>query len=228
MSEVVLVAEDLVRSFESTGGTKVLNKANLSIQAGQAVAVTGVSGCGKSTLLHILGGLAKPDSGKVTIKGQNLTELSKSKLGSLRNKELGFVYQMHHLIGELSIEENVALPLLVAGLKWKEAIERANELLTQVGLGEHSKKSPSQLSGGERQRTAIARAIANKPSCVIADEPTGNLDYHTAKNVINILLDACKNYNCSLLVATHDLELASKLNKHYEMRNGRLYETKST
>lgn len=222
MSEMVLIATELSHSFATSGGPSVLQRAALEVAAGEAVAVTGVSGCGKSTLLHILGGLARPDAGQIEVAGTALGGLSQTQLGALRNRKLGFVYQQHHLIGEFSAQENVALPLLVGGTEWEPALASARELLAAVELTEQARRVPAQLSGGERQRVAIARALVNEPACVIADEPTGNLDPKSAAVVTELLLANCRQRNCGLLVATHDLNFADRLQRRLELREGKL------
>lgn len=222
MSEPVLMAESLRKSYPGTGGGEVLAGASLSMRSGESLAVVGASGCGKSTLLHMLGGLAAPDSGTVTLAGSALTGVSPAQQGRLRNRHLGFIYQMHHLLGEFSAVENVAMPLEVAGCATKQALDRARALLARLGMEEHFGKLPGALSGGERQRVAVARALVNEPDCVLADEPTGNLDRKSAAAVLDLLLEQCSELGCALLMATHDLAQASQLDARRELRDGRL------
>lgn len=209
-------------NFAASGGPEVLRGTNLSVSAGETVAITGVSGCGKSTLLHILGGLAWPDTGEVSVGGTVLGGLSQTALGQLRNRQLGFVYQSHHLLGEFTAAENVAMPLLVAGVAWDTALAQAQDLLAAVGLPGKAPQYPGKLSGGERQRVALGRALVNKPACIIADEPTGNLDRHSAATVVRLLLAACAERSCALVVATHDMGFAACLDRQLELREGNL------
>jgi len=199
---------------------EVLKGVNLSIAAGERVAIMGASGSGKSTLLHLLGGLEKSSGGEVILDGVNLSKTSATKLARLRNKSLGFIYQSHHLLGEFTVLENVAMPLLIAGLSVKEAAAKANELLRRVGLGHRIEHKPGELSGGERQRAAVARALINKPSLVLADEPTGNLDSKTAEQVYQLMLELNQELNVSFLVVTHDHDLAAKMGKVLHMEDG--------
>lgn len=199
---------------------EVLKGVNLSITKGERVAIMGASGSGKSTLLHLLGGLEKSTGGEVILDGVNLNKTSPSKLARLRNKSLGFIYQSHHLLGEFTVLENVAMPLLIAGLPVKEASNRASELLKRVGLGHRIEHKPGELSGGERQRATVARALINKPSVVLADEPTGNLDSKTAEQVYQLMLELNQELNVSFLVVTHDHDLASKMGKVLHMEDG--------
>jgi len=180
----------------------------------------GASGSGKSTLLHLLGGLEKASGGEVILDGVNLNKTNATNLAKLRNKSLGFIYQAHHLLGEFTVLENVAMPLLIADLPVKEAIKRARELLQHVGLGHREAHKPGELSGGERQRTAVARALINRPSVVLADEPTGNLDSKTAEQVYQLMLDLNQELKVSFLVVTHDHDLAIKIGKVLHMEDG--------
>ncbi len=221
-SAAVLQATDLEKSFAGTGGGIVLAGASLQLCSGDSLAVMGASGCGKSTLLHVLGGLVKPDAGEVLLAGANLTSASLTEQGRLRNRHLGFVYQFHHLLGEFSAAENVAMPLLIRNVARPQALERAQELLAAVGLAALAGQPPATLSGGERQRVAIARALAGEPACLLADEPTGNLDRHTAAAVIDLLLSQCSERSCALLLATHDPEQAAKLANRSELHDGKL------
>jgi lipoprotein-releasing system ATP-binding protein len=199
---------------------EVLKGVNLTIGAGERVAIMGASGSGKSTLLHLLGGLEKPSGGEVILNGINLNKVSAVKLARLRNSSLGFIYQSHHLLGEFTVLENVAMPLLIADLPIKEARIRAVELLQRVGLGHRIEHKPGELSGGERQRAAVARALINKPGVILADEPTGNLDSKTAEQVYQLMLELNQELNVSFLVVTHDHELAAKMGKVLHMEDG--------
>ncbi len=205
----VLKAENLNKSFVLAGQVvPVLKDISLKLNAGEFLSVTGPSGAGKSTLLHLLGGLESPNSGTVFIQGQNLNALNTQDLNRHRNRHLGFVYQFHHLLPEFSALENVAMPLIIRRENREVATFKAQELLKKVGLGKRLLHRPAELSGGERQRCAIARAMAGDPSLILADEPTGNLDVHTAEEVFGVLLDLCKEKQLALVVVTHDEKIA--------------------
>jgi lipoprotein-releasing system ATP-binding protein len=217
----ILQCQQLSKRYDQGGlHVEVLKGVDLQIGVGERVAIMGASGSGKSTLLHLLGGLEKASSGSVVLEGVNLNEVSGAKLAKLRNKSLGFIYQSHHLLGEFTVLENVAMPLLIAGLTVAEARRRAVALLTRVGLGHRVEHKPGELSGGERQRAAVARALINKPSVILADEPTGNLDSKTANQVYELMLELNQELKVSFLVVTHDHELASKLGKVLHMEDG--------
>jgi lipoprotein-releasing system ATP-binding protein len=199
---------------------EVLKGVDLTVATGERIAIMGASGSGKSTLLHLLGGLEKSSGGEVILDGVNLSTISQTKLAKLRNKSLGFIYQSHHLLGEFTVLENVAMPLLIADLSVQKASKRARDLLQRVGLGHRVAHKPGELSGGERQRAAVARALINKPSLVLADEPTGNLDSKTAEQVYQLMLELNQELNVSLLVVTHDHDLAAKMGKVLHMEDG--------
>ncbi len=217
----ILTCRQLTKRYDQGGlDIDVLKGVNLDISVGERVAIMGASGSGKSTLLHLLGGLEKASSGEVILDGVNINKVSSAKLAKLRNKSLGFIYQSHHLLGEFSVLENVAMPLLIAGESVKQSTVRAIELLKRVGLGHRIEHKPGELSGGERQRAAVARALINKPCLILADEPTGNLDSKTADQVYQLMLELNQELNVSFLVVTHDHELAARLGKVLHMEDG--------
>ena len=200
----------------------MLDQIDFEIKHGENIAIMGASGAGKSTLLQLLGGLDKPTSGKVIIKGTDIASINAKKLGLLRNKHLGFVYQFHHLLPEFSALENVMMPLLIAKYSKSAAREKSLKLLDKVGLIDRVKHRPGQLSGGERQRAAIARALVTNPACILADEPTGNLDETTATVVMDLMLELTEQQNNGLIVVTHDKSLANQMSKTYELTGGKL------
>ncbi|MBK8814407.1 MAG: lipoprotein-releasing ABC transporter ATP-binding protein LolD [Methylococcaceae bacterium] len=217
----ILQCENLTMRYTQGGlNVEVLKGVNFNINVGERVAIMGASGSGKSTLLHLLGGLEKPTGGKVILNGTDLNNVSGTKLASLRNSSLGFIYQFHHLLGEFTVLENVAMPLLIGGHTVAEARHDATRLLQRVGLGHRVEHKPGELSGGERQRAAVARALINKPGVVLADEPTGNLDSKTAEDVFQLMLELNQELNVSFLIVTHDHELAGKMGKVLHMEDG--------
>lgn len=221
MNNSLLVCHNIRKTYqEGLLTTEVLKGVDFEIAQGELVAIVGASGSGKSTLLHILGALDKPTEGTVHFKGHQLSELNGNKQAKIRNQHIGFVYQFHHLLPDFSALENVAMPLLIGGVNKNEAIARATELLDKVGLAHRIEHRPSELSGGERQRVAIARALVNKPALVLADEPTGNLDYKTALDIYHLMRSLNKEFGIAFLVVTHDTELAAKLDKQLHMLDG--------
>ncbi len=219
---IVMEAVNLCKTFTEGGGSKleVLKEVNLTVRAGDKIAIVGASGSGKSTLLHLLGGLDEPTSGQVFINEKELSRISENERSRLRNHRLGFVYQFHHLLPEFTAQENVAMPALVRGTRPSQALSKAKILLEKVGMIRRLDHKPAELSGGERQRAAIARAVINEPHCVCADEPTGNLDKNTAEQVIQVLMRLNKEFGTSLVVVTHDMELAKKMDTIYTIENG--------
>ena len=220
-SNDVLVCRDLVRSFADAGTTlEVLRGVNVSIAAGERIAIVGESGAGKTTLLQVLGGLDLPTSGHVLVGGRDIAKLNGTQRGLLRNRELGFIYQFHHLLPEFSALENVAMPLLMRSDSLSSVRERATELLTRVGLGERLHHRPGEMSGGERQRAAVARALITRPALVLADEPTGNLDHANGEKVFALMLELNREFGSSLVVVTHDETLASRMDRILRLENG--------
>jgi lipoprotein-releasing system ATP-binding protein len=220
-STSILRCRQLTKRYDQGGlDVDVLKGVDLNIEKGERVAIMGASGSGKSTLLHLLGGLEKASSGEVILDGIDINKVSAAKLAKLRNKSLGFIYQSHHLLGEFTVLENVAMPLLIAGISVKQASIRADELLQRVGLGHRIEHKPGELSGGERQRAAVARALINEPCLILADEPTGNLDSKTADQVYQLMLELNQELNVSFLVVTHDHELAARMGKVLHMEDG--------
>ncbi|MDO5356570.1 MAG: lipoprotein-releasing ABC transporter ATP-binding protein LolD [Conchiformibius sp.] len=201
---------------------EVLRDLNLNIQTGQSVSIIGASGSGKSTLLHLLGGLDTPTSGSIKLMGFNLASLNQARLGALRNQYLGFVYQFHHLLAEFSALENVMMPLLIGKMPRAQAEAQALDMLDRVGLKQRALHRPTELSGGERQRAAIARALVKRPQCLLADEPTGNLDRKNARNILDMMLELKSELGTALVVVTHDDELAMRFERILTMQDGAL------
>ncbi|MBE9397221.1 lipoprotein-releasing ABC transporter ATP-binding protein LolD [Pontibacterium sp. N1Y112] len=225
MSEPILLAESVSRVYREGGHElKVLDNLNFALEPGERVAIVGQSGSGKSTLLNILGGLDVPSSGRMCVGGKDLHEQSEKNRARIRNEKLGFVYQFHHLLPEFSALENVAMPLLLRGDKVSDIRERAAEMLAAVGLSERVTHKPAQLSGGERQRVAIARSLIGQPACVLMDEPTGNLDRKTADDVQLLIEQLNRTLNIAFVIVTHDLELAHRTGRVFELRDGGLFE----
>lgn len=223
MSDQVLSCNQLTKFFnDGQRKIKVFENLDFQVLKGETVAIMGASGSGKSTLLHLLGGLDTANHGEITIQGELLSKMSAKARGILRNKHLGFVYQFHHLLPEFSALENVMMPLLIGKIKKSEAKNRATDILSQVGLAERLTHRPAQLSGGERQRAAIARAMVTQPACILADEPTGNLDEKTAAKVMELFMSLKDQFNTALVLVTHDQKVAHLMQEQYLLTQGRL------
>jgi len=229
MSDAVLQAQKLEKVYqEGSLVTPVLKGIDFTLRSQELLAIIGSSGSGKSTLLHLLAGLDQPTSGQVTLMGEPLSQLSEVKRGQLRNQYIGFVYQFHFLLPELTALENVMMPLKIRRTAWQQAAQKATVLLKKVGLGHRLNHKPSELSGGERQRVAIARALITEPACILADEPTGNLDEKAAAEVFELMIDLNQQFHTALLIVTHDLKLAAKLDRQLLLTEGRLQSTQVT
>jgi lipoprotein-releasing system ATP-binding protein len=221
--DAILSCRNLIKTFTiGKQDVPVLKGVNLDVQRGERIAIVGASGSGKSTLLHLLGGLDHASGGSVQILGQEVQSMDETQRGEMRNHSLGFVYQFHHLLPEFTALENVAMPLLIRGMKRAEAAPRAAAMLTQVGLAQRLEHHPSELSGGERQRTAVARALVTEPVCVLADEPTGNLDRNSAKALFDLIQQLNEKLNTSFIVVTHDQELAGRMQRQLRLVDGML------
>ena len=223
MSNTILACEAVCKNYyDGQLNVQVLDNLTLQVEKGRSIGIVGASGSGKSTLLHILGGLDKPTSGRVSLMGQDLSELSQKQLSGLRNRHLGFVYQFHHLLPEFSALENVMMPLLIGKRPKEQARERALLMLEKVGLKNRVQHRPGELSGGERQRAAIARALVTDPACLLADEPTGNLDRKNALNILDMMMELKQELGTALVVVTHDDEMAARFDRVLNMTDGAL------
>lgn len=224
MSDVILYCENIHKAYDKGDGKQleVLRGVSMSAEKNKITVIIGASGAGKSTLLHILGGLDKPDEGKVLINGEEISKFSDDKLSEYRNKNLGFVFQFHHLLPEFSSLENVSIPQMIGGTPLKKANKKSQELLSSIGLGDRLDHKPAELSGGEQQRVAVARALANNPFIIFADEPTGNLDSANSDALNKLFVDLKESLNSTLIIVTHNRDLMSLADKVYEMKDGQI------
>lgn len=228
-NDLVLRCTGLTKCFsDASFNVDVLNGVYLRLEKGEQIAIVGASGTGKSTLLHLLGGLDRPTAGMIEVDGVDLSALSDTQRGRLRNRKLGFVYQFHHLLPEFSALENTAMPLLIRRIATSEAQSRARDMLVRVGLEDRLRHKPGALSGGERQRVAVARALITKPLCVLADEPTGNLDRRNADSIYELMLDLNREFDTSFIIATHDMQLAAQVDRILRLEDGVLKEITDT